>query len=188
MNSTHTTDWTILIADDEPGMRELLTAWLAPEYDLRVAADGNEALELTDDGVDLALLDRRMPGMTGDELLDELRDRDFDFPVAMITAVTPDLEIVDMPFDDYVVKPIAKDELIRTIDLLQKRADYDARSRRFFRLASKQGKLRASENVDHHTSEEYEQITREIERLRDELDEVLQDIAADDLQVAFQQV
>ncbi len=188
MTAPNTVDWTILIADDEPGIRDLMTAWLEPQYDLRVAGDGKEALALVDEDVDMALLDRRMPGLSGDEVLDMLRESGHDFPVAMITAVTPDVDIVDMPFDDYIVKPIAKDELVRTVDLLRKRADYDEQSREFFRLASKRGRLRASENVDHHTNEEYKRITEEIEDLREELDDVLTDIAEADLQRAFQSI
>lgn len=188
MTAQQSRTWTILIVDDEPGIRDLMTAWLHGEYDVRVAEDGEEALAKLDDEVDIALLDRRMPGISGDELLRELRDRDYTFPVGMITAVTPDVDIVDMPFDDYVVKPVTKDELVRTVELLQKRADYDDRSRRFFRLASKRGKLRASENVDHHTNEEYQQVCAELEELRAELDDVLSDIAEEDMEIAFQQV
>lgn len=188
MTATHAADWTILLVDDEPGIRELMTEWLEPRFDVRVAADGEDALQRVDDEVDIGLLDRRMPRMSGDELLDTLRDRGYDFPVAMITAVAPDLDILELPFDDYVEKPIAKDELIRTVELLQKRADYDERSRELFRLAAKRGQLRASDKVDHHTSEEYQQITAEITELREELDGVLADIAEEDMERAFQQV
>ena len=185
--STHS-DWTVLVVDDEPGIRELMTAWLAEEYEVRTAADGETALELVDDSVDIALLDRRMPGISGDDLLDELRERGYTFPVAMITAVAPDIDIVDMPFDDYVVKPIAKDELYRIVDLLEKRAAYDEKSRQYFRLASKRAKLRSAEHVDHHTNDEYQALGQEMEQLQTELDDVLTDIADEGLVRAYQQI
>lgn len=188
MTETHSSDWTVLVADDERGMRELLTAWLEPEYDLRVASDGEEAMELADDDVDLALLDRRMPGLSGDEVLERLRAQNHSFPVAMITAVSPDLDIIDMPFDDYVVKPVSKEELLHTVEMLKKRVDFDDRSRRFFRLASKKGKLKAADAVDHRSSEEYQRISREIEALRQDLDAVLTELVTDDPKAAFQQI
>lgn len=188
MNETYTRDWTVVVVDDEPGIRDLMTAWLEEDYEVRTAEDGRRALDIVDGDVDIGLLDRRMPGMSGDELLAELREREYTFPIAMITAVTPDVDIVDMAFDDYVVKPIAKDELVRTVDLLRKRADYDEHSRQFFRLASKRGRLRSSENVDHHSNPEYEMVTEEMESLREHLDDVLTDISEEDLERAYHQL
>jgi DNA-binding response OmpR family regulator len=106
----------------------------------------------------------------------------------MITAVTPDVDIVDMPFDDYIVKPIAKDELVRMVELLKRRADYDAKSRKYFRLASKCAKLRSSGNVDHNTNQEYRELREEIDVLRKELDETLSAIADDDPDRVYQRV
>jgi DNA-binding response OmpR family regulator len=187
--SEHTSPgWTVLIVDDEPGIRDLMTAWLDGDYRVRTAGDGEEALAAIDDSVDIALLDRRMPGMSGDELLEELRCRGYEIPVGMITAVTPDVDIVDMAFDDYVVKPVAKDELVRTVELLRTRADYDDQSRRFFRLASKRAKLRASQHIDHHTNPEYEALEAEMETLRDHLDEVLAELSETDIARAYQQI
>lgn len=188
MTARQSSDWTVLIVDDEPGIRELMATWLDGEYHVVTASDGNEALSLVDDSIDLALLDRRMPGLSGDALLEELRSRDFLFPVGMITAVTPDVDIVDMPFDDYVVKPVAKDELVRTVRLLRKRANFDDQSRRFFRLASKQAKLRASQHVDHHSNPRYQEIEAEMTELRDRLDEMLGEIGDADIERAYQRI
>lgn len=180
--------WTVLIVDDEPGIRDLMATWLDGEYHVVTAADGDEALSILDETIDIALLDRRMPGLSGDDLLEELRAREYQFPVGMITAVTPDVDILDMPFDDYVVKPVAKDELVRTVELLRKRADFDHQSRRFFRLASKRAKLRGSQHVDHHSNPEYQQLEAEMADLRDRLDEMLGDIGDEDIQRAYQRI
>lgn len=188
MTAKQATDGTILVVDDEPGIRELLTAWLADEYDLRVAVSAKEGREHLDRDVDLALIDRRMPGVSGDELLDRVREAGHEFPVAMITAVTPELDILDMPFDDYIVKPIEKEELLRKVELLLKRSEFDERSRRLFRLAAKRGTLRASEEVEHYASEEYQQITEEIEEIRADLEDVLAEITESDPLLAYQRL
>ncbi len=188
MTTPRTSEWTVLIVDDEPGIRELMATWLEGEYQVVTAADGEKALSVVDETIDIALLDRRMPGLSGDDLLEELRARDYQFPVGMITAVTPNIDIVDMSFDDYVVKPVAKDELVRTVELLRKRADFDNQSRQFFRLASKRAKLRSSQHVNHHSNPEYEQIEAEMADLRDRIAETLGEIGDKDIQRAYQRI
>ncbi len=84
-------------------------------YDVRRAYEGHEALELLDGEVNIVLLDRRMPGLSGDEVLSELRRRELHSRVVMVTAVKPDFDIIDMGFDDYLVKPVSKDDLFTTV-------------------------------------------------------------------------
>ncbi len=106
---------TVLLVDDEPNLVRLYAEWVKGSYDVRTATSGAEALELIDD-VEAALLDRRMPGMSGDELLDEIRDRGYDCPIAMVTAVDPDRDVVELPFDKYVTKPVEKADLLDALD------------------------------------------------------------------------
>ncbi|MFB6125355.1 MAG: response regulator [Halanaeroarchaeum sp.] len=179
---------TVLVVDDEQGIRDLVGAWLADEYTVRTAADGEAALEAVDDEVDLALLDRRMPGLTGDDVLATLREEGYEFPVAMITAVSPDVDIVDMAFDDYVVKPVTKEDVHAVVSTLVARGDYDEKSREFFRLASKKAKLEASETVDHENTAEYATLVEEMEDLRGDLDDVLADLSTADFKQAFEMI
>ena len=72
MDST-SRDATVLVVDDEEAVADAYTAQLEGEYETRTAYSGKEALETVDDGVDIVLLDRRMPGRSGDEVLE--RDR-----------------------------------------------------------------------------------------------------------------
>ena len=62
---------TILVVEDEQALIELYVRWLEDEYDVRTAEGGEEALEEFDDSVGVVLLDRLMPGMSGDEMLEE---------------------------------------------------------------------------------------------------------------------
>jgi CheY-like chemotaxis protein len=109
---------TVLVVDDEPGLVDLYVAFLEPEYDVRTATNGDEALQACDETVDVVLLDQRMPDMSGDEVLAELRQRNFDVRVAMLTAVEPDQDIVDMSFDDYKTKPVERSDLLSLVDTL----------------------------------------------------------------------
>ncbi|WP_418281160.1 response regulator [Halorubrum sp. DTA98] len=168
---------TVLAVDDEPDLAELYLAYLDTVYDVRIATDGETALREMDDSVDVVLLDRRMPDMSGHEVLSEIRDEGYDARVAMLTAVEPDVEIVDMPFDDYKTKPVTKEDLLGLVEVLCHRAEFDERSQEFFALASKKAALEAAGNTD---TEEYDELLDRIKRVRAEVDDTLDILSAED--------
>ncbi|MEF8777822.1 MAG: response regulator [Natronomonas sp.] len=107
---------TILAVDDERGLVDIYRTWFGDKYDVRTAFGGREALSAFDDSVDLVVLDRRMPGLSGDEVLETLREDGHDCPVVMVTAVEPDEGMIELPFDEYVVKPVDKKELLEAAE------------------------------------------------------------------------
>ena len=119
---------TILAVDDERGLVDIYRTWFGDTYDVRTAFGGREALSAFDDSIDLVVLDRRMPGVSGDEVLETIREADHDCPVVMVTAVEPDEGMVELPFDAYVVKPIDKEELLETVQRTLARASDDTAS------------------------------------------------------------
>ena len=111
---------TILVVDDEPKLREVLAATLQElGYQTRMAESGMAALEQFDnDPVDLVLSDLRMPGMSGQQLLTELRRRAPNVPVVLMTAYGTVKDAVQSIKDgafDYISKPFEIDELEATI-------------------------------------------------------------------------
>ncbi|MFC6754236.1 response regulator [Halorubrum tibetense] len=168
---------TVLAVDDEPDLAELYRVYLDDAYDVRVATGGEEALSMMDDTVDVVLLDRRMPKMSGHEVLDAIREEGYDARVAMLTAVEPDVDIVDMPFDDYKTKPVTREDLVALVEVLLHRAAFDERSQRFFALASKKAALEASGMTG---TEEYEELMDRIRSVRSEVDETLDHLSAED--------
>ncbi len=168
---------TVLAVDDEVDLAELYRAYLAPSYDVRIATDGETALSKMDDSVDVVLLDRRMPGMSGHEVLTAIREAGYDARVAMLTAVEPDVDIVDMLFDDYKTKPVMKAELCALVEVLLRRAEFDERSQEFFALASKKAALEAAGNAG---TEEYEELIDRVETVREQVDDTLDELSARD--------
>jgi DNA-binding response OmpR family regulator len=175
----------ILVVEDEPDLAELYAIYLSDTYDVETATDGTTALDVVDDDVDIVLLDRRMPDLTGDEVLEEIRARGIDAQVAMITAVEPDTDIVEMPFDDYLVKPVTQEDLHSLVEVLLRRANYDDRSQEFFRLASKKAALESAPDVSVEEEDEYQELTDRMEEIRNELDDTLADLSDDDFRDAF---
>ena len=164
----------VLIVEDEPDLADLYATWLDAEYDVRVAYGGREALEKLDEDVEVVLLDRRMPDLSGDEALSEIRSRGYDCRVSMVTAVEPDFDIVAMGFDDYLVKPVSKDALHETVSNLLLRNAYDDGVQDLFSLASKKALLESEKGpAALKESEEYRELDEQLVELRAELDETL---------------
>jgi len=134
---------TVLLVDDEEDVVDVYAlAFSEGEYTVRKAYGGEEALEKVAD-VDVVLLDRRMPGLSGQDVLDEIRNRGLDVRVAMVTAVDPDFDITEMSFDTYLTKPVSDDELRATVDELCVLSEYDEQIRERFAVAEKLGVLEA---------------------------------------------
>ncbi|MFB6092737.1 MAG: response regulator transcription factor [Haloquadratum sp.] len=164
----------VLVVEDEPDLADLYATWLRDDYRVRVAYGGREALDELDDEVDVVLLDRRMPDLSGDEVLDEIRDREMECRVAMVTAVEPDFDIVEMGFDDYLVKPISRESLTDSVENLLSRNSYDEGIQELFSLASKKAILESEKDAATlEDSEEYQELSERVAELREQLDETL---------------
>lgn len=106
----------VLVVDDEPGMRSLLTRVMEKEgYTAAACADGGEALQaFANEDWDLVIADIDMPGMDGIELLKHIRKNSPQVPVLMITAyatVETAVEAMKLGAHDYITKPFAMEEL-----------------------------------------------------------------------------
>ncbi|CAI8826063.1 Heme response regulator HssR [Brevibacillus sp. IT-7CA2] len=116
---------TILIADDDPHVRELLRFYLAKEgYHVLACVDGNEASQLLEqESVQLAIVDVMMPGKNGWELCREIREF-YDLPIIMLTA-KGEVRDKEKGFlagtDDYLTKPFEPTELLYRIKALLRR-------------------------------------------------------------------
>ena len=174
-------DPVVLIVEDEQDVAETYRLWLEDQYTVRVARDGNEGLDALDDSVAVVLLDRMMPGLSGSEVLERIRDEGLDCRVAMVTAVEPDFDILEMGFDAYLSKPVKGKQLEETIRNLLERSEYDSLLQEYYSLVEKQATLEATKTaVELQESTEYADLTAQIDELRNELSETLGGIENDE--------
>ena len=177
---------TVLVVDDEPDVADAYAAQLQEEFIVSTAYGGQEALDKIDDAVDVVLLDRRMPDISGDEVLAKIRERELRIRVAMVTAVDPDFDIIEMPFDDYVIKPVSRDDLFETINRLLTSSEYEERLRRYYALTAKHATLMANKpESELAESEQFQQLESELEEIRDALNETISEFDDDDFVAAF---
>jgi two-component system, NtrC family, response regulator AtoC len=110
---------TVLVVDDEVGIRESFEAVLSKEYDLLFASNGPEALRIVSSrDVNLMLLDIRMPGMDGLEVLRHVKELSEQTEVVIVTAVKSlktAIEAIKLGASDYITKPFDALEILSLI-------------------------------------------------------------------------
>ncbi|WP_135304277.1 response regulator transcription factor [Haloarcula amylovorans] len=177
---------TILVVDDETDVADAYAAQLRERYAVETAYSGESALDALDESVDVVLLDRRMPGVSGDEVLSAIRERGLGTRVAMVTAVEPGFDIIEMPFDDYVVKPVSRGALYEVIEHLKRCAAYEQKMREYYALTRKRAALVANKTqAELAASEEFQSLERELDVVRETLDDITAGFDETDFETVF---
>ena len=177
---------TVLVVDDEPEFADVYALRL-DRYETRTAYGGREALEAVDDSVDVVLLDRRMPEVPGDEVLDRIRNTGYNCRVIVLTAVDPGLDIVEMHFDDHLCKPVKKPDLVAAIEQQLRVQHYDDRLSDYLEVTSKLALLEDEfPSPGGAESEDLADMRERAEELRAALDNALAEF--DDIDTAFRQI
>ncbi len=127
MVGNSTRDARVLVVDDEPVVREVVTAYLRRDgLIVDEAGDGPSALRLVETfRPDLIVLDVMLPGIDGFTILQQLR-RDTEIPVILLTARVEEPDRVlglELGADDYVVKPFSPRELAARVRTVLRRAE-----------------------------------------------------------------
>ena len=114
--------YTILIADDEIGIRELLNELFKDEYNILIAENGEKAIKLIyKENPDLCILDIRMPKKNGIQILEHIKKKEINTKPIIITAdkdVNTAIKAMKLGAFDYIVKPFENEK----IDILVKNA------------------------------------------------------------------
>jgi DNA-binding response OmpR family regulator len=166
----------VLVVEDEEDLADLFSMWLSDTYEVRTAYDAEEALELTDGDVDVVLLDRRLPGMSGDEYLESIRSQSYGCPVAVISAVEPDLDILEMGFNDYVVKPISKEDIRELVERLLTLEEAGPETQEYFSMVSKIRTLEEKKSdAELARSDEYVRLLNSVDEFRNRVVSLAED-------------
>ncbi|WP_123534288.1 response regulator [Halosimplex salinum] len=162
---------TVLVVDDNEAVADVYASQLGESYEVLTAYDGHTALELVTEDVDVVLLDRRMHGLSGQEVLERIRKRDLTCGVVMVTAVDPGFDIVDMGFDDYLLKPVKGAELQSVVAETVNRLDKRTVVREYHALAAKVATLRVEKNpAELAESDEYDELVERLDRLEAQIE------------------
>jgi DNA-binding response OmpR family regulator len=176
----------VLIVEDNQGLADLMAAWLRDEYPVEVAYNGEAALEIVDSNFDVVLLDRRIPGLSGDEVLKNIRERDLGTRVVMISAVTPDFDVIEMGFEDYITKPVEEAEIRDVVERMQTRERYDETVEDLYRLVQTKVILETEiADSELQTHDGYRRLVDRIADLQEQADVDAACFEGDDFESAF---
>lgn len=114
----------VLVVDDEPKIRQILTSYLRQDgFDVMEANDGESAIQLMGASPDIVVLDISLPGIDGIEVLRRLRAMS-DIPVILLTARAEEADKLiglSAGADDYVTKPFSAREVVLRVKALLRR-------------------------------------------------------------------
>jgi len=179
----------VLVVDDDVDVADSYASQLRDRYDVETVYSGEAALAALSPAIDVVLLDRRMPKLSGSEVLEAIRDRELETRVAMVTAEEANFDIIEMPFDDYVEKPVTQEALFETVAHLERCVDYEERVREYYALTAKRAALVATKSDGElGASERYRSLLADIESAQEELSALVADFDHTDFDRAFRDI
>jgi DNA-binding response OmpR family regulator len=168
----------VLVVDDERELADTYAARLAGTYDVTAVYCGEDAVEELGDRYEVMVLDRRMPGLSGAEVLKERRDRRLTVRVVVVTAVEPEFDIPEAPCDDYLVKPVDGEALQGAGE--RALARYNDRLQELNSLHLERNVLEVEGNGgEPEQTEKYRELAAEIERVRAEMADLKREVERD---------
>lgn len=179
-------DAVVLVVDDNRNLADLYTAWLSDSYTVRSAYGGKDALDQLDVAVDVVLLDRRMPDIAGEQVLDTIRECGFDCQVALVTSVELDYDSLPLGFDDYLHKPATQASLETLVESLLVRVEYSDKLQEYFALVSKRVALQTEKDPDEvATHPEVQKLDDRIAELQEEVNGIISEFSEADYRALF---
>ena len=122
----------VLVVEDNQPLAKSLQGWLSKHYTVSLVATGQQAItELTINRYDLILLDLGLPDISGQEVCNQIRLKDINTPILVLTAtdvVSTKVNMLDLGADDYLLKPFYIGELHARIRALLRRSNAPAQS------------------------------------------------------------
>lgn len=170
---------SVLVVQDEPDVADTYAAYL-DGYGVQIATGGQEALDVLDKGFDVVVLDQQLPVVSSNEVLGYMETEGIGARVVMVIAANSDFDAVDLPIDDYLMKPVTRAEVRGTVDRLLKLEEYENRLRT---LTSKkiERNVRQVENrgTKLEKGTEFERLNREIAELEAAVDAIARELGVD---------
>ena len=172
---------TVLIVEDEKNLADLFGIWLQEQFEVHVAYTGEDALEIfAEESIDIVLLDRRMPGLSGTEVLQSIREGGDAQQVIMVTAVQPTEDLASIDVDDYLLKPIDRTKLLRAVEAAELILTYEDSLTELLSLTARKATLEANlDKTELEKDDRYGDLLQRIRELEEEADTTLQRLETD---------
>lgn len=157
----------VLIIDDEKPLAELIEAYIPTEWDTTLVHDVESAIKELSPEYDLYFIDRRLSGGDGREILQELDNRGYNCCKFVVSAIEPDLDLLELSFTDYIVKPVEMDDIREMVSRCEQLLAAGEPTRQYYECRAKQALLAGSVPVTtRESSSEYDELKEELQACR----------------------
>jgi DNA-binding response OmpR family regulator len=169
-------DATVLIIEADSEAVAEYAEWLEG-YAVRTAADGERALDALDADVDVVLLDGELADPTAEELLGRIRARRPDCQIGLLSGVSVGDDVLRLDMDEYVPRPIDRDELRKTVARLVDHAAVEGAVETYLSLVARRRRIEARrDDADLADDERYRELTGEIAARQRQINTLLAEI------------
>lgn len=177
-------DGIVLVAEDDEAFAETVRIWLEPAWTVRLAHDGEAAVDAYASDVDVMLVDRGMPMLSGSEVIQRVHEQGGDPGIAVMTAVSPDERILGLDFDLYLQKPVTHEELVEAVASLSERTRYPDPVRQLYSLRSKLRAFRETHSPNQlESNDHYQQLEAEFDDLTERVRREFPDFADEEIPI-----
>jgi len=138
----------VLLAEVDPALADLYERWLAERYAVQTVERGAAVLDRLDRDVDVLVVNRLLPDRAGADVLEAVSRRAPEWGVLVVSTQPVDVDVLDLPFDDYLLKPVDRFALHEGVETARDRASVDPAVREYDRLCTKRHLIEAEKTAD----------------------------------------
>ena len=173
-------DTIVLILEDDRELAEEYAEWLG-DCETRIATDAEAAYELLDRDVDVVLLDRGLPDTPSAEVVGGIRTRSGNPQIGLLSGIEADSEVWHLDVDEYVPRPVNREELRATVERLDDRKAVTGAVETYLTLVARKRSLEARrDSAELADDERYRELTGELAGRRQQITTLLSQLAESD--------
>lgn len=181
----------VLIVEDESSLAQLYSHHLGEYHDVSTAQSGKQGLAELSPDTDLIFLDRKLGDMSGDEVIEKVRNTQTDCQIIMVTAVDPEFDIIEMEIEGYINKPIEKKEMLDAADQALLMKEYEKLLEEFYRLRKKKATVAANystSKLEQTDDKRYKWLVDRLDEVEEKIGRITQMFPDEELAEAFRSV
>ncbi|MFC6723760.1 HalX domain-containing protein [Halobium palmae] len=179
----------ILIVSGNRERGERCASYLRPAYEVTTATDVESARAALDREIDVVFVDDDLPDGSGEDVVRVLRGRDVRARAAVFTPSVPQDDVADRGFDEFLVTPVADDELVAAVERLLDLLAYDEKLRESAELASERASMAAGTAEESGDVEaRYSHVNARLDQLEEDLRTIGGRIGTTGYRVAFRDI
>ncbi|TKX43697.1 winged helix-turn-helix transcriptional regulator [Halorubrum sp. ARQ200] len=156
---------SILIIEDDPMASSALSDYSSNPFNVRTVSRGEDGIRHYTKDTDLVILDRKLDDISGDTVATKIKEKDQHALILVVSGIDPKDNILDLPVDCYLKKPVSRTELRSRISDILNRQGLELEQREYLALRSKQSALIETHGASALGLQSYDRIEQRINNI-----------------------